>query len=143
MNLIEKYLPEGKKKISIKVDRDIMSQKKSIRIPVPPVGGTMKDKSKYNRKEKHKKGLFDDINERYELVKTGGRTSSKITSFSSSEPGTYDIVKDGKKVGEMYSMRDMDYPKANVTKWVAFIDGKKTKEFQYFKQAKSYVLGLK
>lgn len=56
MDLIEKYLPEGKKKrIKIKVDSDVMDQKKGIRIPTPPTGGTMKDKSKYNRKQKHKK----------------------------------------------------------------------------------------
>lgn len=52
------YIEEGKKKkkFKIKIDSDVMDQKKGIRIPTPPTGGTMKDKKKYNRKQKHKKG---------------------------------------------------------------------------------------
>ena len=44
------------KKITIKIENDIMEQKKSIRILIPPTGGFMKNKKKYNRKQKHKKG---------------------------------------------------------------------------------------
>lgn len=56
MNLIDKYLGEKKKKkMKIKIDSDIMSQKKAIRIPTPPKGGTLFDKPKYSRKQKHKK----------------------------------------------------------------------------------------
>ncbi len=54
MNLIDKYLPEGKKKkISIDIDRGEMDKKKALRIPTPPKGGTLFDKPKYNRKKKH------------------------------------------------------------------------------------------
>lgn len=86
------------------------------------------------------------INEsKYKLVKTGGRTETRTSSFTSSEPGVYDIIntKTGKKEGELSSMRDMNYPAANVTKWVAIIFDKKTKEFQYFKKAKQYILSFK
>jgi hypothetical protein len=70
-------------------------------------------KEKFGAKQVNKQIKLVDGKDVMRLTgKTGGRTSSKITSFSSSEPGTYDIVKDGKKVGEMYSMRDMDYPKS-------------------------------
>jgi len=57
MDIINKIddLIEGKKKFSIKISSDVMDQKKSMRIPTPPKGGEMKDKSKYNRKEKYKK----------------------------------------------------------------------------------------
>jgi hypothetical protein len=51
------YIEEGKKKkFKIKIDSDVMDQKKGIRIPVPKTGGPMKDKKKYNRTQKHKKG---------------------------------------------------------------------------------------
>jgi len=57
MNLIDKYLPEGKKKKKIKIDlnRDVMDKKKAIRIPTPPKGGTLFDNPKYSRRKKHKK----------------------------------------------------------------------------------------
>lgn len=58
MDITEKIddLIEGKKKkFKIKIDSDVMDQKKGIRIPTPPTGGTMKDKKKYNRKQKYKK----------------------------------------------------------------------------------------
>jgi hypothetical protein len=57
------YIEEGKnkKKFKIKIDKDVMSQKKALRIPTPPTGGTMKDKKKYNRKQKHKKGYEKDM----------------------------------------------------------------------------------
>jgi len=58
----KQYIDEGKKKkFKIKIDSDVMDQKKGIRIPTPPTGGTMKDKKKYNRKKKHKKGYEKDM----------------------------------------------------------------------------------
>ena len=56
MDIVEKLddLIEGKKKFKIKIDNDILTQKKAMRIPTPPTGGEMKDKKKYNRKKKHK-----------------------------------------------------------------------------------------
>lgn len=36
-----------------------MDQKKSIRIPIPPKGGTLFDKPKYSRKQKHKKRNYE------------------------------------------------------------------------------------
>lgn len=56
MTLIDKYLIDGKKKrkMKIELDKDIMAQKKAIRIPTTGAGQTFKDKKKYNRKEKHK-----------------------------------------------------------------------------------------
>lgn len=61
MDIIEKLsmFSEGKKKFKIKIDSDILDQKKNIRIPVPPKGGTLFDKPKYNRKQKHKKKYGD------------------------------------------------------------------------------------
>lgn len=57
MYLIDKYLPEGKKKKKkiIDIDRDIMDKKKAIRIPTAKGSQFFKDKKKYTRKEKHKK----------------------------------------------------------------------------------------
>ena len=56
LHKIDTFLIEKKKKkMNIKIDSDIMSQKKAIRIPTPPKGGTLFDKPKYSRKEKHKK----------------------------------------------------------------------------------------
>lgn len=56
MNLIDKYLPEAKKKkkINISIDRDIMNLKKSIRIPTVKGNQYFKDKKRYTRKKKHK-----------------------------------------------------------------------------------------
>ena len=54
MHLIDKYLPEGKKKKTIEIDRDIMDKKKAIRIPTARASQFFKDKKKYTRKEKHK-----------------------------------------------------------------------------------------
>jgi hypothetical protein len=46
---------EGKKKrFSIKIDNDILSQKKSVRIPTAKGNQYFKDKTKYTRKKKHK-----------------------------------------------------------------------------------------
>lgn len=36
---------------------------KSIRKPTPKPGSSFKDKSKYNRKEKHKKDLYESVSE--------------------------------------------------------------------------------
>jgi arginase family enzyme len=57
------YIEEAKKKkkFKITIDNDVMSQKKAMRIPTPPTGGAMKDKKKYNRKQKHKKGYEKDM----------------------------------------------------------------------------------
>ena len=55
MHLIDKHLPEGKKKKTIELDRDIMDKKKALRIPTAKGSQFFKDKSKYNRKKKHKK----------------------------------------------------------------------------------------
>ena len=57
MDIIEKIddiVEAKKKKTTIKISSDALAQKKGIRIPTPPTGGAMKDKSKYNRKDKHK-----------------------------------------------------------------------------------------
>ena len=43
----------SKKKIIF--DEEKARQKKALRIPMPKMGGCFKDKSKYSRKEKHKK----------------------------------------------------------------------------------------
>jgi CRISPR/Cas system CSM-associated protein Csm4 (group 5 of RAMP superfamily) len=64
MDITEKIddIIEGKKKkFKIKIDSDVMDQKKGIRIPTPPTGGAMKDKKKYTRKKKHKKGYEKDM----------------------------------------------------------------------------------
>lgn len=53
MDIIEKYIGEGKKK-SIIIKRDEMDKKKAFRIPTAPSSQYFKDKKKYNRKEKHK-----------------------------------------------------------------------------------------
>jgi hypothetical protein len=53
--LIDKYLPEGKKKKKkIEINRDTMDQKKALRIPTAKGSQFFKDKSKYSRKKKHK-----------------------------------------------------------------------------------------
>jgi hypothetical protein len=56
MNLVDKYLIDGKtkRKIKIELEKDILKQKKAFRIPTTGAGQTFKDKKKYNRKEKHK-----------------------------------------------------------------------------------------
>jgi hypothetical protein len=55
MHLIDKYLPEGKKKKkSIEINRDTMDQKKALRIPTAKASQYFKDKKKYTRKQKHK-----------------------------------------------------------------------------------------
>jgi len=54
MNLIDKYLPEAKKK-----KRDTLDQKKALRIPTAKGSQFFKDKSKYSRKKKHKKNEED------------------------------------------------------------------------------------
>jgi hypothetical protein len=77
----------------------------------------------------------------YDLLKTGGKSTTKITSFSASEPGEYDILdKQGNVVGKVNSMKDPNYPKANISKWIIIMKGEKTKDFQYFKKAKEYIL---
>jgi hypothetical protein len=56
------YIEEGKKKkIKIKIDSDAMDQKKGIRIPTTGSGQSFKDKSKYSRRKKHKKGYEKDM----------------------------------------------------------------------------------
>lgn len=55
MNLIEKYIGESKKKKTIDLERDIIDRKKALRIPTAKGSQFFKDKSKYNRKKKHKK----------------------------------------------------------------------------------------
>jgi hypothetical protein len=59
LDKIDLLVDEGKKKFTIKIDTDALSQKKAIRIPIPPTGGTMKDKSKYNRKKKYKDNMSE------------------------------------------------------------------------------------
>lgn len=54
MNLIDKYLPEGKTKKKTVFDKKKSNQKKAFRIPTAPKGQVFKDKKKYNRKQKHK-----------------------------------------------------------------------------------------
>lgn len=55
LNRIDTFLIEKKKKkIKIDLDRSVMDKKKALRIPTPPKGGTLFDKPKYNRKQKHK-----------------------------------------------------------------------------------------
>ena len=44
-------------KFKIEIKKSVSEQKKSIRIPTAPKGFTFKDKSKYNRKVKHKQGV--------------------------------------------------------------------------------------
>lgn len=61
MDLIDKYLPEGKKKKdTIIIDRNIMDRKKAFRIPTAPKGQVFKDKKKYTRKKKHKKSYNEE-----------------------------------------------------------------------------------
>lgn len=59
MKLLKKIdtflIEKKKKKVKINLDRDIMDKKKALRIPTPPKGGTLFDKPKYNRKQKHKR----------------------------------------------------------------------------------------
>jgi len=56
MHLIDKYLPEEKKKKkSIEINRSTMDIKKAFRIPTAKGSQYFKDKSKYTRKQKHKK----------------------------------------------------------------------------------------
>lgn len=55
MYLIDKYLPESKKKKdTIVIDRDTMDQKKAFRIPTAKGSQFFKDKKKYTRKKKYK-----------------------------------------------------------------------------------------
>jgi hypothetical protein len=59
MHLIDKYLPEGKKKKNkIVIDRDTMDKKKAFRIPTAKGSQFFKDKKKYTRKNKHKEKLI-------------------------------------------------------------------------------------
>ena len=43
-------------KQKIIIDPEKSNQKKALRIPMPKKGEDFKDKSKYSRREKHKKG---------------------------------------------------------------------------------------
>jgi len=55
MDLIDKYLPEGKKKKDkIVISRDTVDRKKALRIPTAKSSQYFKDKSKYSRKKKYK-----------------------------------------------------------------------------------------
>lgn len=61
MDLVEKYIGEGKKKEIIIIKRSEMEQKKAMRIPTAPSSQQFKDKSKYTRKKKYKKGYEKDM----------------------------------------------------------------------------------
>lgn len=50
----------GKRKQKIIIDEKKSRQKRAIRIPFPPPGEDFKDKKRYTRKQKYRKGVGEE-----------------------------------------------------------------------------------
>lgn len=88
--------------------------------------------------------LQEKVKIRIQKRKGTGYTGSRITSFRSSEPGTYDFYVGDKIVGNMIQMKDPEY-NLKTTAWFLTFDDTIIKsnyigKFQSFQKAKKYVI---